>query len=61
MSGTATIRRLERADLPIYRPVRLEALRRHPEAFLAAYEDELAEPLESYARMIPDPPSAVFG
>lgn len=52
---------MEQADLPAYRFVRLEALRHHPEAFLSAYEDEAAEPLDTYKRMIAAPPSATFG
>ena len=55
------IRRLAQSDLPAYRVVRLEALQRHTEAFLSAYEDEVAESLDSYKRMIATPPSATFG
>lgn len=57
----AVIRRLEPSDLALYRVVRLEALLHHPEAFLSAYEDEAAEPLDSYKRMIATAPSATFG
>jgi GNAT superfamily N-acetyltransferase len=55
------VRRLEQTDLPEYRVVRLEALLRHPEAFLSSYEDEAAESPDSYKRMIAAPPSATFG
>ncbi len=55
------IRRLTLADLLDYRVVRLEALQRHPEAFISAYEDEAAESLDSYKRMIGVAPSATFG
>ncbi len=55
------IRRLDQSDLPAYRVIRLEALQRHPEAFLSAYEDEAAEALDTYKRMIAAPPSATFG
>jgi GNAT superfamily N-acetyltransferase len=36
-------------------------LRNHPEAFSSAYEDEAAESLDTYKRMIATPPSATFG
>ena len=52
---------MDQSDLPAYRVIRLEALQRHPEAFLSAYEDEAAEALDTYKRMIAAPPSATFG
>ncbi len=39
---TYAVRRLGVADADDYRRIRLEALRLHPEAFAAAYEDEVA-------------------
>ncbi len=61
MSDAAAIRRLDQADLPAYRTIRLEALRLHPEAFSSALEDEAAESLESFARKIVPPPGATLG
>jgi ribosomal protein S18 acetylase RimI-like enzyme len=52
------IRRLRQDDLPLYGPVRLEALRNHPEAFASSFEEELGGDM---ARMIGDPPSATLG
>ena len=56
----AGIRRLTRADAAIYRPLRLDALRLHPTAFTAAYEDEAQLPPDEWPRRL-DPPNAVFG
>lgn len=59
MSG---IRPLTKADAAAYRALRLEGLRLAPEAFSAAYEDEILSGDEEFARRIPDaPPSAIFG
>jgi ribosomal protein S18 acetylase RimI-like enzyme len=56
------IRPLTRADGPAFRALRLEGLRLAPEAFSAAYEDELLRSGDEFARRIPDaPPSAVIG
>jgi ribosomal protein S18 acetylase RimI-like enzyme len=42
-----------RPDEPaVYRDIRLEALRMHPEAFGASYEDELARPLDFFAQRV---------
>ena len=61
MSEAASeIRRLTAADAGVYRPVRLDALRLHPTAFTAAYEDEMTLPPEEWARRL-DPPGVVFG
>ena len=43
-----TLRDLSSEDMPAFRALRLEAIRRHPEAFLPSYEEERAV----------DPPSA---
>ena len=59
MSG---IRPLTKADAAAYRALRLEGLALAPEAFSAAYEDEILRGDEEFARRIPDaPPSAIFG
>lgn len=52
------IRPLGHDDLPLYRPVRLEALRRHPEAFAASFEEEQDN---DQSRMIGDHPSLTLG
>jgi ribosomal protein S18 acetylase RimI-like enzyme len=49
---------LRQSDLPLFRPVRLEALRQHPEAFGSSFEEEQASDL---ARMIGEPPSLTVG
>jgi ribosomal protein S18 acetylase RimI-like enzyme len=41
------IRPLTEADAPRYRPLRLRALREHPEAFGALYEDYASRPMEA--------------
>lgn len=45
-------------DLPLYRPLRLEALLRHPEAFGSAFEEEQGGDL---ARLIGAPPNVTWG
>jgi ribosomal protein S18 acetylase RimI-like enzyme len=61
MSGIR-IRPLTKADTAAHRALRLEGLRLAPEAFSAAYEDEILRSDEEFARRIPDgPPSAIFG
>jgi ribosomal protein S18 acetylase RimI-like enzyme len=55
---TWTIRALTLDDLPIYRPVRLRALRDHPEAFGSSFEEEEAADI---ARHIGAPPNVTFG
>lgn len=56
------IRPLTKADAAAFRTLRLEGLRLAPEAFSAAYEDEILRGDEDFARRIPDaPPSAIFG
>ena len=52
------IRPLGHDDLPLYRPLRLEALRRHPEAFAASFEEEQDN---DQSRMIGDHPSLTLG
>lgn len=56
------IRLLGPADAPAYRPLRLQALRDHPEAFGASHEDEAARSLEITARRLDGGPlNCVFG
>jgi ribosomal protein S18 acetylase RimI-like enzyme len=52
------IRPLRQDDLPLYRPVRLEALRLHPEAFGSSFEEEQGDDL---SRMIGKAPSVTLG
>ena len=54
-----TIRPLRPDEPELYRDIRLEALRLHPEAFGAAYEDELARPLEFFAQRLAG--NTIFG
>ena len=54
------IRRLQQSDAAIYRTVRLDALRLHPEAFGSSYEEESQYPLEDFARLVM-PPDTVLG
>jgi ribosomal protein S18 acetylase RimI-like enzyme len=53
------IRALGRTDAAIFQPVLLEALRLHPAAFAAAYEDELHESPDSIAARLAD--GTIFG
>ena len=59
--GACAVRPLGRADMAAFRDLRLRALREHPEAFGAAYEDEAGLPLEGFARWFPDLPGRSFG
>jgi ribosomal protein S18 acetylase RimI-like enzyme len=52
------IRPLRPSDLPLFKPLRLEALRQHPEAFASSVEDERDSDL-SY--MIGDRPNVTLG
>lgn len=42
------VRELHASDADIYRDIRLEALRLHPEAFASSHEAEAAEPLDRF-------------
>ena len=48
------IRRLGGQDAPVYQPLRLRALREHPEAFGSSLEDEQPLSLEEVARRLGD-------
>jgi GNAT superfamily N-acetyltransferase len=54
-----TIRMLAGADAARFQPVHLEALRLHPDAFAASYEDDLAHSLDEVARRLDQ--GTVFG
>lgn len=49
---------MRQGDLPLYRPLRLEALRRHPEAFGSSFEEEQGSDL---AHLIGAPPNVTLG
>jgi ribosomal protein S18 acetylase RimI-like enzyme len=56
------IRRLTQSDLPAYRPLRLAALRDHPEAFGSSFEEEQADTPEiPMSRLIVRPPGITLG
>jgi RimJ/RimL family protein N-acetyltransferase len=46
------IRRLEISDAALYRDIRLEALKKNPEAFGSTFERENAQPLSSFEAVI---------
>ena len=58
-AAEVAVRRLLAADAAIYRDVRLEALKRSPEAFGSTFEAENAEPLTWFTDRLDR--SAVFG
>lgn len=62
MTAPLAIRPLTSADATAYRALRLQALRDHPDAFGASYEDEAARSLEMTARRLDGgPTNCVFG
>lgn len=62
MIDDVRIRLLTPADASAYRELRLEALRRHPDAFGASLEDEAARSLEMVARRLDaGPTNCLFG
>jgi ribosomal protein S18 acetylase RimI-like enzyme len=46
------IRRLTPDDAPVYRALRLRALREHPEAFTSSFEEESVRPMEDSAKRL---------
>jgi len=61
MAPVHRVRRLDGSDIHLLRPVRLAALRLHPEAFGNAYEEEVQAPLDDMARRLLLPPATMFG
>jgi ribosomal protein S18 acetylase RimI-like enzyme len=55
------IRRLEASDIDAFRSVRLDALRLHPEAFGASYEDEAGLDREQFVERLSMPGFVRFG
>lgn len=58
-SSPIQVRRLVPAEADLYREIRLEALRRNPEAFGSTFEVESARPISSFSERLSG--SAVFG
>jgi GNAT superfamily N-acetyltransferase len=54
-----TVRKLVGDDAAIFREVRLEGLRNHPEAFAASFDEEARHPLDVISQRLRD--GAVFG
>ena len=52
--GSIAIRPTREEDVAAYRELRLEALRTHPEAFGATYEENLARPIERWQQNVRD-------
>src|SRR5262249_29523872 len=52
--GPITIRPTRDEDVTAYRELRLQALRTHPEAFGATYEEGLAQPIERWQQNVRD-------
>jgi ribosomal protein S18 acetylase RimI-like enzyme len=55
------IRLLTRSDEPVFRPVRLDALRLHPTAFARSYEEEVHSTPKALATRLLEAPSYMFG
>jgi ribosomal protein S18 acetylase RimI-like enzyme len=55
------VRRLVAADAPVYRTLRLRALREHPEAFTSSYEEDAAQPAAMAAQRLASPDFAAWG
>ncbi len=55
------IRRLDGNDVHVLRPVRLDALRLHPEAYGSSYEEESQVPLDDLAGRLLLRPATMFG
>jgi ribosomal protein S18 acetylase RimI-like enzyme len=55
------VRRLIPEDASLFRPLRLAALQRHPEAFGSSHEEECGQPDAWFARFLGGPPGGAFG
>lgn len=55
------IRRLTPADAPVYRELRLRALREHPDAFTSSYEEEAQRSVEHSVKRLADADTAFWG
>ena len=55
------VRRLEAHDAPVYRDLRLEGLKNHPEAFGSSWEDECRKPEAWWAERLKQAPCSAAG
>ncbi|RDU38860.1 GNAT family N-acetyltransferase [Neobacillus piezotolerans] len=55
------IRKLNAQDAKMYRTLRLEALRNHPDAFGSSYEEELEYPLSLFEERFRNGPAVTLG
>jgi ribosomal protein S18 acetylase RimI-like enzyme len=55
------IRRLAASDAPAYRPLRLRALREHPEAFTSSYEENVDLPLADTEKRLASTVTTMWG
>ncbi|MEO7548246.1 MAG: GNAT family N-acetyltransferase [Ramlibacter sp.] len=55
------IRRLVPTDAPAYRPLRLRALREHPEAFTSSYEENADAPLADTEKRLASATATLWG
>ena len=55
------IRRLVPSDAPAYRPLRLRALREHPEAFTSSYEENADAPLAETEKRLASGTATLWG
>lgn len=55
------IRRLVPSDAPAYRPLRLRALREHPEAFTSSYEENADAPLADTEKRLASTTATLWG
>ncbi|WP_059170388.1 GNAT family N-acetyltransferase [Bacillus sp. FJAT-27445] len=55
------IKKLTEKDAELYRNIRLEALRAHPEAFGSSYEEELEYPLSLFEERFKNGPAVTLG
>jgi RimJ/RimL family protein N-acetyltransferase len=55
------VRLLAPHDAALYWPLRLRALREHPEAYLTSYEESIGTPLDEVAERLARPSSVIYG
>ncbi|WP_298930225.1 GNAT family N-acetyltransferase [uncultured Ramlibacter sp.] len=55
------VRRLAASDAPAYRPLRLRALREHPEAFTSSHEENLSLPLAETEKRLASATISMWG
>lgn len=52
MTAPLSVRTLTTADAPVFRALRLRALKEHPDAFTSSYEEEVEKPLSATEQRI---------